>query len=137
MTFSLLWKIHAVLMGISFLSMAGGVIISLLKKRIKGFFILHKNLGITAACTGITGIIIAMVMVQVSGGHHLTSLHSYLGALTALLLISTPLLMLMKRTRGKKPFRVVHRISGFLTLFLMALTIFLGLNLVGIISLFY
>ncbi len=134
MGYDILWKVHGILMGSSLLAMTTGIFVSLLRKGKKNTYKIHRKLGLIAAGSGLAGILTAFLMVQTSGGLHLSSPHSLLGITTVLLLLSTPLIMLLKKTRTKKPARRVHRFMGFTTLLLMVTTVLSGLYFVGILA---
>ena len=96
----------------------------------------HKKLGITAGIAGVTGLLLAFTMVQISSGAHLTSPHTILGAVTGLLLILTPLAGLqIRKTKKKKQMKLSHRTMGYITLVLIIFTILSGLLFTGILRL--
>ena len=134
MYYGILWKVHAILMASALLSVTAGILISLLRKGRRNTYKLHRTLGLYAALSGLIALLIAVTMVQTSSGIHLSSPHSYLGLITALLLICTPLIMLLKKTRTKKTVRRLHRFIGYLTVLLMVSTIVTGLFFVGILA---
>lgn len=135
MAYEILWRVHAILMSTSFLSMFCGVLISLIWKQKKWRYKAHRALGIYAGISGVTALIAAVVMVQINSGYHLTSRHALGGAFTAALLIATPLVALkIKTAKKKKLLKKVHKILGYLTLFFMAVSIFFGLLFVGLIN---
>ena len=134
MAYDVLWRVHAVLMVVSVVSMLSGIIISIVFKKKKWRYKTHKRLGITAGASGVTAVIIAVIMVQLFSGIHFSSLHTILGGATGLLLIYTPIAGLnIARVKNKKRLKTVHRIAGFLTAGLMLVTLFTGLWMMGII----
>ncbi len=134
MAYSVLWKIHAILMSVSFLSLTAGILISILFKKKKWRYNTHRKLGITAGAAGITAFLIAFIMIQLFSGPHFSSLHTLAGGISVLLLIITPQLGLnMKKAANKKRIKLIHRIFGGLTFTAMAFTILLGLRFVGIL----
>ncbi len=136
MAYEILWRLHAILMSTSFIALFSGILISLLYKKKKWRYKTHRNLGMYAGISGVSALIIAAVMVQISSGVHFTSRHTILGAVTGLLLILTPLVGLkIRKSKKKKPMRLSHRIMGYITAVLMIMTILSGLLFMGIISL--
>ncbi|MDZ7794796.1 MAG: hypothetical protein U5P10_14240 [Spirochaetia bacterium] len=86
----------------------------------------------------VTAMVIAVIMVSLSHGVHIASLHAVVGVLTFALVIATPIIGFAIRSRKVKPtykkqVRIVHHWLGRITLLSMALTIFLGLQLSGLI----
>ncbi len=135
MGYEYLWRIHAVLMASSFLAMVTGIVVSLLFKKKKWRFKVHKRLGIYAGSSGIAALVIAGTMVQIYNGVHFTSLHALLGGISAVLLIVTPQLGLaIMRVKKKKPVRLIHKTLGYVTALMMGLTIFSGLLFMGILG---
>ncbi|RKX72564.1 MAG: hypothetical protein DRP49_08825, partial [Spirochaetes bacterium] len=135
-SYDILWRIHAVLMSISFAALSSGIVISRFYFKKKWRYKIHKKLGITAGITGVTGLLLAFTIVQISSGAHLTSPHTILGAVTGLLLILTPLAGLqIRKTKKKKQMKLSHRTMGYITLILVTLTIISGLLFTGILRL--
>lgn len=136
MDYEILWRIHAILMGTSFLSLLTGILISLIFKKRKWRYKTHKRLGIYAGISGVTALVIAFIMVQSSGGFHFTTPHTIIGAVTGLLLIATPLAGLrIRKAENKKRMKLIHRTMGYITCSMMLVTIVMGLFLVGILYL--
>ncbi|RKX78764.1 MAG: hypothetical protein DRP60_05175 [Spirochaetes bacterium] len=135
-SYDILWRIHAVLMSISFAALSSGIVISRFYFKKKWRYKIHKKLGITAGITGVTGLLLAFTIVQISSGAHLTSPHTILGAVTGLLLILTPLAGLqIRKTKKKKQMKLSHRTMGYITLVLIIFTILSGLLFTGILRL--
>jgi len=135
MTYEILWKIHAGLMSTSFIALLSGIIISILYKKKKWRYKTHKTLGIYAGASGAAALLTAVIMVQLLGGVHFSSLHTIIGGVTGLLLLLTPVAGLKIRTaKNKKRLKVIHRIMGYSTAIMMLIVILLGLRLAGIIS---
>jgi hypothetical protein len=134
MIYEVLWKVHAVLMATSFLSMVGAILVSLLWKRKKWRYKTHRALGLYAGIAGVTALLTAFIMVQISHGYHLSSQHAILGAISGVLLICTPLLGLnMNRFRNIKMGRTIHKSLGYLTVAGMGSSIYFGLSLMGFV----
>ncbi len=135
-TYDILWRIHAVLMSTSFTALLSGIVISRFYFKKKWRYKTHRKLGITAGITGVTGLVLAITMVQISSGAHLTSLHTISGAATGLLLILTPLAGLhIRRSKKKKQMKLSHKTMGYITLILVTYTIVSGLIFTGILRL--
>lgn len=135
MAYEILWRVHAILMSTSFISMICAVVISIVWKKKKWRYKAHRALGIYAGISGVTALLAAVVMVQINSGYHLTSRHALGGAFTAVLLIATPLIALrIKTSKKKRLLKRVHKVLGYLTLLFMTVTIFFGLLFVGLIN---
>jgi hypothetical protein len=134
----LLYRVHAALMSTAFVLLFVGMFFPRYLKKKKWWLKTHRRIGISGAVIGVVGIGIATFMISQTTGMHLRVLHAWVGLLTVILIIFTPLLghfMLKIRkapARAKKA-RAVHRRIGRVTLLFMSATIFLGLLQAGII----
>ena len=129
MLYSWLWPLHGILMGLSFLSLLSGIIVSLFFKRSKWRIPVHRRLGLIGAACGLAGILVAFIMIQAAGGYHLTGLHALLGSLTGLLMILNPVIGLnLAKFRNPKRMRKLHRLIGYAAMVLMTVTVILGLR---------
>lgn len=134
MVYDLLWKTHAVLMSSAYVSLLTGIAISLFYKKRKWRYKTHRALGIFAGTSGITALLIALVMVQVYSGVHFTSIHAVSGGITGLLLVLTPFIGLrIRKAKNKKKHRAMHRLLGYTTTVAMTVTILFGLIISGIL----
>jgi hypothetical protein len=134
MLHDVLWRSHAVLMTISLLAIVSGIVISLACKKKRWRYQTHRKLGITAGISGVTALVLGVVMVQLSGGFHLVSPHAWAGTISGVLLIATPVMGLqIAKVKKKLLVRRVHRISGYVTAASMMFTVVLGLRYVGIL----
>jgi len=136
--YRLLYPVHAILMGVSFVLLFVGMFLPRYFKGKKWWLKTHRRIGIAGGVIGVVGVGIAVYMISRSTRIHLRVVHSYLGLATILLMIYMPLLgHFMLRIRGNparaKRARAVHRWVGRLTLALMAATIVLGLFQAGIL----
>ena len=140
MEYSTLIIVHAVVMSSAFVSATTGIIIAkFYKKKMKSWQQVHKRLGLTAACTGIVGVIGGFYLVQTTYGMHFLVPHAYFGYATTLLLIATPTLaFVFLKSKGtaqiKKRLRIVHRWAGRLTGVMVLLTIVYGIIASGWLS---
>jgi hypothetical protein len=128
--------IHIIIMSVAFIIMVFGMLVSRYMKKKRWWLKVHRSIGITGASVGVIGIASAVIMVSVLSGIHLRVFHSYVGLVTILALISTPVLgqSIFKVQREKKPkFRKSHRWFGRIALILMLITIILGLFQAGIL----
>ena len=134
MAYEILWRVHAFLMTTAFISMVAAVLISLIWKKRKWRYKTHRTLGIYAGVAGVTALLTAFVMVQMSHGYHLSSQHAIGGALTGLLLMGTPMVGLhLRRFKNKKIGKALHKSLGYLTLLGMGSSIAFGLMMVGLL----
>ena len=77
------------------------------------WFRLHKMLGVLATVFFIAGGVAAVLMVSLSGRSHFSVPHTWLGAGTICLMVSTLTVgFLQTRVSNKKRMRMVHRIAG-------------------------
>ena len=133
--YSELWPVHAVLMSTSFVLMVLGMIFMWLKKKTWRMNV-HKKMNLAGAIMGVVALGIAVYMISASYGVHFSVTHSIIGIITLVLLVLNPTLgfvMLKTKTLNKTVLRAVHRWNGRGALVLMAVTIILGLRLMGIL----
>ncbi len=135
-TVGTLWPYHATLMILGLALLTTGMLVARYRKARKGWLSLHKALGLVGATFVLLGLITAVYMVAVSSGRHFAAVpHTYLGTLALLFLGITPLLGYAQFhvTANRSKLRAIHRWSGRITLFLIALTLLTGLSLVGLL----
>lgn len=135
--YEILWRFHAILMSIAFALMAAGFVIVLLRKKLKGWFPIHRGLEIGGASTGLAAFLVALLMVFLSGGSHFRSRHGVAGIIGIVVMTAALVLaILFQRTGGQKEkryLRTAHRIDGILSLITMVIAVFLGLIMTGIL----
>jgi hypothetical protein len=108
------------------------------QKKKRWWYTIHKRLNLIGAGAAAIGMVIAVIMVALSHGVHIASLHAVLGVLTFILVIVTPIIGYGIRSPKvnptyKKQVRIVHHWLGRFTLLSIALTIFFGLQIAGLI----
>jgi hypothetical protein len=136
--YSLLYPVHAILMGTAFVLLFVGMFFPRYFKGKKWWLKSHRRIGIAGGVIGVIGVGMAVYMISRTTQIHLRVLHSYIGLVSIILMIFMPLLghfMLKIRgnpTRAKRA-RAAHRWIGRLTLLFMAATIVLGLFQAGIL----
>ncbi len=138
LSYSVLWPIHGILMGLAFFLMLAAMLIARYGKKKRWWYTVHKRLNITGSLGAVAAMVIAVIMVSLSHGIHLASTHAVLGAVTFLFIVLTPLLGFGIRSRRVKPaykkkVRTVHHWFGRITLVLMAVTLYFGLRISGLI----
>lgn len=137
--YSILWPIHGTLMALAFLAMLVSMFIARYgKKKITGWYQKHKWTNLLGAIGAAVAMIIAGVMVSLSHGVHLVSSHAVLGVITFLLIVITPIVGFGIRSPKVKPVlkkkvRYIHHWLGRITLVLMAVTIYYGLSMSGLV----
>jgi hypothetical protein len=105
--------VHLILMPLGFLLLAGAVITVRYLRKKMWWFRLHKMLGVLATVFFIAGGVAAVLMVSLSGRSHFSVPHTWLGAGTICLMVSTLTVgFLQTRVSNKKRMRMVHRIAG-------------------------
>lgn len=129
------WPIHAVFMSVGLVLMVIAVINVLNKTPESWWFKAHKILGGLAIGCVVIGFVTAVYMVSVSGGSHFRVSHAYIGILTILFSVITPLVGTVSvKWKGHKPqMRNVHIWCGRITVVLIVVTILSGLLQAGII----
>jgi hypothetical protein len=129
-----LWAVHASLMLATFiLSLA--TTLSLYQKSHRWWFRAHKVLGYATALAALLGLTVAVYMVSESGGGHLRVPHAYLGVLTLVMVLTSPILgqVFLKVRGGKRTVRSVHLWIGRINLALILVTILAGLRAAGVL----
>ncbi|MGA1821644.1 MAG: cytochrome and DOMON domain-containing protein [Thermoplasmatota archaeon] len=129
-----LWPIHAAFLSLGFISMLASVVILYTSKSRKWWFKTHKALGVAGGVLSITGLIIGIYMVQDGGGAHLAYPHSYLGIITILMIIASPILAFVhpKALKKTKVLRPIHLWLSRTALLFMLVNIISGLMLAGV-----
>jgi len=129
-----LWPLHAALMVTALVVSSIGTY-SIYMKGHSWWFKAHKALGTFGALLGAAGLATGVYMVSQAGRGHIRVPHAYLGLLTIVLVLVSPVLgMLFLRSKAAKPkIRRVHVWWGRGSIVLMLVTVLLGLYLVGVI----
>jgi hypothetical protein len=136
--YSLLYPVHAILMGTAFVLLFVGMFFPRYFKGKKWWLKTHRRIGIAGGVIGVVGVALAVYMISQTTRIHLRVLHSYIGLITIVSMIFMPLLgHFMLKIRGNparaKQARAVHRWVGRATLLFMAATIVMGLLQAGIL----
>ena len=133
--------LHMIIMLIFLLFIITGIITArYLKKRNPEWLNFHKLLMISGLTASVLGIGWIVFVVQVETGVHFMTLHAYLGLVTFILTLGAPVLGYKytgrKTDKGRKPLlRILHKITGRVSLVLLMITIISGLIQFGIIPL--
>jgi hypothetical protein len=129
------WPIHAILMGSAVLSLLTATWAATLGRYRKGSFRLHRTAAVTAFVLLASGLLVAVGMVQASGGPHLRVLHGVGGTVTIVLgfLTGAGGLIASKAHSNRKQLRTVHLWVGRLAVVLFLITILAGLRQAGIL----
>lgn len=130
-----LWPVHAFFMTIGLACMVAGMYIARFRKKEKWWLNYHKKVGLVAAGSTVLGLLIGFYMVEDSTGEHFNVGHTYIGALTILLAIATPIvgLQMFKYKKHIKQLKLAHRWLGRITIIMMLLTIISGMIAAGVI----
>jgi hypothetical protein len=134
-SYTRLWPVHMILMSFSFAHLLAGMVVSAYMKKKKWRLALHRRLQWTGGISGIAGLSTALCMVSVSSGLHFKILHSIIGLIGIVMIISdlaVGLLIFRVQNDKKKTFRLVHRWLGRFTLVLLAVVIVSGLRIAGV-----
>ena len=127
---------HALPLVLSFICMLAGMLVARYGKKNKKWLSIHKPLGYSAAGLALIGLAMGVRLVLATSGIHFRVPHAFLGAFTLLSVFATPALgraMFVFKKKAKL-LRKLHRIFGRIAIICMALTIFSGLILAGIIK---
>ncbi|MDG6225218.1 MAG: hypothetical protein QCI82_06865 [Candidatus Thermoplasmatota archaeon] len=129
-----LWPVHAIFMTGGLVLMAASTIILYTSRKTKWWLKAHKGAGVAGAISTVIGLAVGIYMVGRAGSGHLGTLHSILGGITAVMLLSSPALgfihfKFIRRTRNLRP---VHIWLSRIALLLMFIVIVMGLFLIGI-----
>jgi len=126
---------HVILMSLSFVLMVTGMSIARNRKKFRWWLKAHRPMGIVGAAAGVAGVVLASIMVASRSAAHLRVLHAWLGLITIIAIVATPIIgqAFLKLKKGKKMLRTTHRWSGRLSLTLMLAAIILGLFQAGIL----
>ncbi|MQY76124.1 MAG: hypothetical protein GH155_00660 [Spirochaeta sp.] len=126
---------HATFLSVSFLLMVAGMLLARYLKSKKWWLKAHRRLGLSGGTLALPGLGLGIYMVEVTSGVHLKAVHTYVGLLTVVLIILTPIIgrSILKGKAGIQARRRLHRWSGRATLIMMLTTIVLGLFRAGIL----
>lgn len=129
------WPVHAILMGSAVLSLLTAAWAVTLGRHHKGSFHIHKAAAVTAFVLLATGLVVAIGMVQASGGPHLRVLHGVFGAIAIVVgfLTGAGGLITTRARANRKRLRTIHLWVGRVVVVLFVLTVLAGLRQVGIL----
>jgi hypothetical protein len=129
------WPVHAILMGSAVLSLLTSAWAVTLGRRHKGSFHLHKAAAVTAFVLLAAGLVVAIGIVQASGGPHLRVPHGVFGTVTIILGFLTGVggLITTRARSHRKQLRTIHLWVGRVAVVLFLLTVLAGLRQVGIL----
>jgi len=130
-----IWPVHAILMGSAVLSLLTAAWAVTLGRRRKGSFHIHKTAAVTAFVLLAAGLVVAIGMVQASGGPHLRVPHGIFGAITIVVgfLTGAGGHITTKARANRKQLRTIHLWVGRVAVILFLLTVLAGLRQVGIL----
>jgi hypothetical protein len=131
-----LWPIHAGFMSIGLLLMLGAVF-NVLNKTPKTWWLkAHKTVGGLSVLLVIIGLVTAVYMVSLSSGGHFKVVHAYMGIITLLFSVMTPLVgfITLKKRENRLATRRMHILFGRITVILILVTIISGLLQAGVLS---
>ena len=78
--YSILWRVHAILMGTALASIITGFIIVRTGRKTKWWFKAHRALGFIGGIGALISLTMAVVMISVTHGFHLSNLHTIIEA---------------------------------------------------------
>jgi hypothetical protein len=133
--FRLLLPIYAGVMGASFLLLLGGMVFPRFLKHRKWWLKVHRRMGTVGGILGLLGVGLATYTIVRTTGVHLLLPHLWVGLVTIVLIVVTPVYgqLMLKIRKKTKRYRAVHRWFGRLALLSMAATIVLGLFALNIL----
>lgn len=126
-----LW--HGALMGAGWVMAVAAILIAATQRKKQWWLRFHRGLGLSAGVLILSGAAVAVTAVTITGGEHLRSPHTWLGAPTVAVAVATPLLgFLQFKIRGRaESLRAYHRFGGRLLAVAALITLLLGLRLTG------
>jgi cytochrome c biogenesis protein ResB len=115
------------------LLMMAGAWVAMFMRRRRWWFRFHKTAGLGGPICVLCGFAAAMTMITLSGGEHFAIPHTYIGLITAVFAIATPLLGAVQITiKGQeRRIRAMHRWSGRFTLLMASATAVSGLLIIA------
>lgn len=130
-----LWSVHAVLMvtGLLIMLIATNAVIN---KTPKTWWLkAHKVTGTLGSMLVICGLFVALYMVSESGGPHFRVYHGYLGVLTLLFTVISPVLggLALNWKAHRRPLRTIHLWISRVTIVLIVVTVISGMAQAGIL----
>jgi hypothetical protein len=127
--------VHAGFMLAGFFSMTTGASAAMFLRRKRWWLRFHKTAGILGTVSVFVGLAAVIFMVTLSGEEHFSVTHTYIGAMTAVFAVITPVIgALQFRVKSHSAkIRIMHRWSGRFTLLFAVVTIIDGLQIVGIL----
>ncbi len=126
-----LWPYHAFLVSLALIFMIAGMLAARYKKGRKNWLKLHKTLGLLGFALALAGITVAVYMVSsYLGVYFIKITHAYVGSVSLLLIILTPLTGFMQFRLKDRRMHVIHRLSGRLAILFMLANVLLGLQIV-------
>jgi len=134
-SYSILWRIHAILMGASFIAMVTGYFIAAFGRKRTWWFKAHRALGTIGGFGALAALALAVIMISAARGLHLSNTHTILGIITIVFItLSLVLPAFFRRVKkeAKLPLRRIHKGSGVISISAMAASIVFGLSYIGI-----
>lgn len=124
---------HLSLMIISFLCLAAGVSIAIFGRRQQNWLKLHKIFNSAGLIGILSGAVMAVTHVILSGETHLAGWHPLAG-LTAIILCGLTFYLgfYSFKAANKARVRTVHRLTGRASIIAIVATLILGLQIIGI-----
>lgn len=124
--------LHVGLMIVGFLSMVMGASAAMFMRRKGWWFRFHKGAGFFGAFCILSGVAAAVSMIALSAGKHFRIIHHFVGLITTVAVVLTPLMgvVQVKVKDQAARIRAIHRWSGRLTLLMAFVTVVSGLLII-------
>lgn len=124
------WPYHASLMTAGLVLLLSGFVVMRYHKT-GNWYRGHELLQTAGGLSAVTGLVLAVTMVNLSGIGHFGTIHGIIGVVTIALLVTTLLIgFYLIRTRGvKPPIRRSHRWLGGISIGMVAMNIALGISM--------
>lgn len=129
----ILWPYHAFFMILGFIFMLKAILIARFLKKERWWLRAHRCINSVATIFAVLGLLMGIYMVNETTGEHFSVPHTFLGIITIMFVIISPILGVAHQKVKGGGLRIAHRGIGWITLLLMLFTIISGLILVGII----
>jgi hypothetical protein len=131
--FVILFQLHIALMAVGSAMIAAAVLVAATQRGKRWWLRVHRGIGLSGTVLILAGAAAVVAATAVSGGSHFRTPHTWFGALTNIMAVTTPLLGFMSFRMPKQSARLRfwHRFAGRILAGMILITILLGLYAAG------
>jgi len=131
---SSLWITHAWVMGLGTFMLILSIVTAMIRKKLDNWLQVHLWLGYIGVALILAGAGYAFYMVGYMGYSHLSSLHSWMGLIEVIFVLDSIVFGLKAAKKGStEKIKLIHRITGRITILVLTINIISGLIYAGII----